>query len=52
LLPYGLVLVLSISYFGIEGAAWALLLRCIVDYVVLAWLWARYADRVGEGIKD
>ncbi len=52
LLPYGFVLVLSISYFGIEGAAWAWLLRGIVDYVVLAWLWARYADRVGEGIKD
>jgi O-antigen/teichoic acid export membrane protein len=52
LLPYGLVLVWSISYFGIEGAAWAWLLRGVADYGVLAWLWARHADRMGAGIKD
>lgn len=52
LLPYGLVLVWSISYLGIEGAAWAWLLRGIVDYVVLTWLWARHTSRMSTGIKD
>jgi len=52
LLPYGLVLVWSISYFGIEGAAWAWLLRGAADYVVLAWLWARHAAQMSAGIKD
>lgn len=52
LLPYGLVLMGSISYFGIEGAAWTWLLRGAVDYAVLAWLWARHTDRMSVGIKD
>jgi O-antigen/teichoic acid export membrane protein len=52
LLPYGFVLMLLISNFGIEGAAWAWLLRGIADYVLLAWLWSRHTAQMSPSIKD
>lgn len=51
LLPYGLVLVLAVSWFGIVGAAWAWLLRSAIDYVALVWIWSRQAPRLASGAK-
>lgn len=42
LLPYCAFLYVAISGLGIEGAAWASLLRSVIDYGVLAWLWHRH----------
>ena len=42
LLPYGALLYLAISWLGIEGAAWASLLRSVIDYLVLSWMWHRH----------
>jgi len=39
LLPYAVLVFIAISWLGIVGAAWAWLLRSIVDYLFLAWLW-------------
>lgn len=50
LLPYGLVLYGAISWLGIAGAAWAWLLRSVIDYAVLAWMWRRNAVRLATGI--
>lgn len=46
LLPYGVVLFLAISWLGIAGAAWACLLRIVIDYAVLAWMWHRHSARL------
>jgi O-antigen/teichoic acid export membrane protein len=43
LLPYGLSLYLAIAWLGIEGAAWAALLRSVIDYLLLSWMWRRHA---------
>lgn len=40
--PYAAVLFFAVSWLGIAGAAWAWLLRSLVDYAVLAWMWQRY----------
>lgn len=50
LLPYGAALYLAISWLGIEGAAWACLLRSVIDYAVLAWMWRRHSARLVTGI--
>jgi O-antigen/teichoic acid export membrane protein len=42
LLPYGASLYVAISWLGIEGAAWAALLRSVIDYGVLSWMWHRH----------
>jgi O-antigen/teichoic acid export membrane protein len=39
LIPYALLVFFAISWLGLVGAAWAWLLRSIVDYSVLAWMW-------------
>ena len=50
LLPYGLVLYWAILWLGIAGAAWAWLLRSVIDYAVLVWMWRRHATRLTTGI--
>lgn len=42
LLPYAAAVFWAIAGFGLVGAAWAWLLRSIVDYGVLAWMWHRH----------
>ena len=39
LVPYAVLVFFAISWLGLVGAAWAWLLRSIVDYGVLAWMW-------------
>jgi O-antigen/teichoic acid export membrane protein len=41
LIPYAALVYFAISWLGLVGAAWAWLLRSIVDYGVLAWMWHR-----------
>ena len=41
LLPYCLVLVLAVSGFGVLGAAYAALIRSVLDFSLLAWMWQR-----------
>lgn len=43
LVPYAVLVFFAISWLGIVGAAWAWLLRSIVDYGVLSWLWHKQA---------
>lgn len=43
LLPYCASLYVAVSWLGIEGAAWASLLRSVIDYLVLSWLWRRHS---------
>ena len=50
LLPYGLVVYGAISWLGIAGAAWAWLLRSVIDYAVLVWMWRRHSTRLATGI--
>jgi O-antigen/teichoic acid export membrane protein len=50
LLPYGLVLYVAVSLLGIAGAAWAWLLRSVIDYAVLTWMWRRNCVRLTTGI--
>ncbi len=42
LLPYGAVLFFSVSWLGVVGAAWAWLLRSLIDFAVISWMWHRY----------
>lgn len=49
LLPYAAAVFVAISWFGLIGAAWAWLLRSIVDYAVLAWMWHRHASSGAPG---
>lgn len=50
-LPYGAVLFFAVSWLGIAGAAWAWLLRSLIDYAVLAWMWHRYCASLLTGAK-
>ena len=50
LLPYGAVVFLAISWLGIVGAAWAWLLRSVIDYAALAWMWRRHSARWVAGV--
>jgi O-antigen/teichoic acid export membrane protein len=51
LIPYVVLVYFAISWLGLVGAAWAWLLRSIVDYCVLAWMWHRQTQRPPAGIK-
>jgi O-antigen/teichoic acid export membrane protein len=41
LLPYAFLVVWMVRQWGLEGAAWAWLVRSTLDYVLLAGLWHR-----------
>ncbi len=45
LLPYAVLVFTAITWLGIVGAAWAWLLRSIVDYCVLNWMWRQHSGR-------
>lgn len=49
LLPYGVAVFLAVSWLGVIGAAWAWLLRSLIDYAVLAWMWHRYSASLVTG---
>lgn len=51
LLPYAALVFFAISWLGLEGAAWAWLLRSIVDYAVLAWMWRKQTQRQLTSVK-
>ena len=51
LIPYAMLVYFAISWLGLVGAAWAWLLRSIVDYAVLAWMWHRQTQSPPTGIK-
>jgi O-antigen/teichoic acid export membrane protein len=51
LIPYALLVFFAISRLGLVGAAWAWLLRSIVDYGVLAWMWHKQSQSPPTGIK-
>ncbi len=51
LLPYAVLVFFAISWLGLVGAAWAWLLRSIVDYAVLAWMWHRQTKSQSAAIK-
>lgn len=50
LLPYGILVFFAISWLGLVGAAWVWLLRSIVDYSVLAWMWHKQTQSLPTGI--
>jgi len=51
LLPYSALLYGAISRYGLEGAAWAWLLRSAVDYMVLLWLWNLHRPMSDRTVK-
>ncbi len=51
LIPYAMLVYFAISWLGLVGAAWAWLLRSIVDYGVLTWMWHRQTQSPPTGIK-
>lgn len=51
LVPYAVLVFFAISWLGLVGAAWAWLLRSIVDYGVLAWMWHKQAQSQPTAIK-
>lgn len=51
LVPYAVLVYFAISWLGIVGAAWAWLLRSIVDYAVLTWLWHTQAKNQSAAIQ-
>jgi O-antigen/teichoic acid export membrane protein len=51
LIPYAMLVFFAISWLGLVGAAWAWLLRSIVDYGVLAWMWHKQTQSPPSGIK-
>jgi O-antigen/teichoic acid export membrane protein len=51
LLPYAVLVFAAISWLGVVGAAWAWLLRSIVDYGVLVWMWHQHTGRTPSVIK-
>lgn len=51
LLPYAALVFFAISWLGLEGAAWAWLLRSIVDYAALAWMWHKQTQRQLTAVK-
>jgi O-antigen/teichoic acid export membrane protein len=51
LLPYAVLVFFAISWLGLVGAAWAWLLRSIVDYGVLTWMWHKQTQTPPADIK-
>ena len=51
LVPYAVLVFFAISWLGLVGAAWAWLLRSIVDYGVLAWMWHKQTAALPADIK-
>jgi O-antigen/teichoic acid export membrane protein len=51
LLPYAALVFVAITWLGVVGAAWAWLLRSIVDYCVLVWMWHQHTGRTPTAIK-
>ena len=51
LVPYAILVYFSISWLGLVGAAWAWLLRSIVDYGVLSWMWHKQTKSQPVAIK-
>ncbi len=51
LLPYAVLVYAAISSLGIVGAAWAWLLRSVIDYCVLVWMWHLHTVRSQSAIK-
>ena len=51
LIPYAVLVFFAISWLGLVGAAWAWLLRSIVDYAVLAWMWHTQSQRQPAAIR-
>lgn len=51
LIPYALLVFFAVERFGLVGAAWAWLLRSVVDYFVLAWMWHKQTQRQLIDIK-
>lgn len=51
LVPYAVLVFFAISWLGLVGAAWAWLLRSIIDYGVLGWMWHKQTLSPSMGIK-
>jgi len=51
LVPYAMLVFFAISWLGLVGAAWAWLLRSIVDYGVLVWMWHKQTLSSPMGLK-
>lgn len=51
LVPYATLVFFAISWLGLVGAAWAWLLRSVVDYAALAWMWHKQTQRLPAAIK-
>ncbi len=51
LVPYATLVFLAISWLGLVGAAWAWLLRSVVDYAALSWMWHKQTQRLPAAIK-
>ena len=51
LVPYAVLVFFAISWLGLVGAAWAWLLRSIVDYGVLGWMWHKQTAALPADIK-
>lgn len=49
--PYALVLWFGVSSFGLMGAAWACLMRSLLDYAMLSWMWRRYSTRLASSMS-
>ena len=47
LLPYCALVFAFVSWFGVVGAAYAWLLRSLLDCAMLAWLWHRHSAAMG-----
>jgi O-antigen/teichoic acid export membrane protein len=43
LLPYCILVMVAVNWFGVLGAAYAALLRSVLDFCFLAWMWQRHA---------
>lgn len=51
LVPYAVLVFFAISWLGLVGAAWAWLLRSIVDYAVLSWMWHKQTKNQPAAVK-
>ena len=51
LLPYAAVLYMSVSSFGLVGAAYACLARSVIDYAALALMWRSHVARQMAGFS-